>query len=99
MGKDQIGGVDNLAAKVNKIEVDGAGTVPDGSDPSKDVLDLVHPPGEVEGIKRRLKNRHLIEELELNEFIRNVNRLGLKDRTRLFESRLGQDRQGIQRPP
>ena len=98
MGEDQLGGVDNLATEVNEVDVDRSWAVPDRSDPSKGILNGMHPPGKVERIEFCLENRHLIEELECGEFRWHADRLRLDDGTRPHKSRFRQDRQGGDRP-
>ena len=98
MRQNQFGGVDDLSAEVDEIDVDRPGSVPDRPNPPEIVLDRMHPAGEVKRIERRLENRHLIEELERGEFGRDVNRFGLNDRTRLHKSRFGKGRKRGYRP-
>ena len=93
MREGQFGGVDDLTAKVDEVEVNRPGTVPDRPDPSEIILYRMHPTGEGKRIERRLENRHLIEELERGEFRRNTNWLSLNDRTRLHELRFRQGRE------
>ena len=98
MRKDQLGGVDDLSAEVDEIDVNRPGAVPNGADPPKVVLNRMHPAGEVKRIERRLENRHLIEELERGEFGQYIDRLGLNDGTRLHKPRPGQGRKRGNRP-
>ena len=98
MGKGQLGGVDDLSAEVDEVDVDRPRSIPDRPNPSEVVLDRMHPTGKIERIEGRLENRNLIEELERGKFGRYVNRLGLNDRTRLHKSRLGQGRKRGNRP-
>ena len=90
MRQRQLGGVDGLSSEVYKVDVNRPGSVPDRPDPSKIILNRMHSTRKVKRIKRRLENRHLIEELERGEFRRHVDRLGLNNRTRLHKPRLGQ---------
>ena len=87
MGERQLGGVDNLAAEVNEVDVDCPGAISDGPGPPKVVLDGMHSPREVENIKFCIENRHLIKKFERDEFEGYIDRLRLNDRTRLHECR------------
>ena len=98
MRQSQFGGVDDLPAKVNEVDVNRPGAVPDRPNPPKIVLDRMHPTGKVKRIEHRLENRDLIEELERGESRRSVDWLGLNDGTRRHKPRRGQGRKRGNRP-
>ena len=98
MGERQLGGVDNLTAEVNEVDVDRPGPIPDRPDPPKGVLDRMHPTGKVERIEFCLKNRHLVEEFKRSEFGWHIDWLRLKNRTRPHKLRFRQGRKRRDRP-
>ena len=98
MGKSQLRGVDNLTAKVDKVDIDRSGPIPDCPDPPEGVFNGVHPAGEVENIKFCIENRHLIKKFERDEFEGYIDRLRLNDRTRLHECRFRKGRKRGNRP-
>ncbi len=77
MGKRQFGRIDNRSTEVNEIDVDGARAIADDTNAAEGIFNRVHSPRKVERIKRRLENRHLIEEFPSNKRRRDVNRLRL----------------------
>ena len=87
MGQGESWVVRALGSKGYEIYVDCARSVADSADASLRVLDCVHQVRELAGREIGLENGDLVEELEVREFGRDVDRFCFKDGTRLDEAR------------